>query len=118
LTHNAARILSTSDTAALEKVKAVVVFGDPDNGIPIEGVSQSIVKTYCNSIDLVCSGGFFQTAGHTSYWKNATNAAEFIREKISVPKNKTVKTETAAKAKAKAKLPMPNYPAPMVGDKV
>ncbi|KXJ92649.1 cutinase-domain-containing protein [Microdochium bolleyi] len=74
LVHNAAGLLSSS---VASKVSAAVVFGDPNNGRAIRGVSK--VLSICYTDDNICSrGGGSGTGGHTAYGKDAAKAADFI----------------------------------------
>lgn len=62
------------------KISAVVVFGDPENGVPFRGVSPSRVKEFCGSSDFICAHGASTTSAgsHLSYGGNTHQAAKFI----------------------------------------
>lgn len=70
--HNA---LGTFDGS---KVAAILVFGDPFNGQPFDGVDNSKVLETCGSSDFLCSsGGTNVSGGHISYSDDGEQAAQF-----------------------------------------
>lgn len=79
--HNA---FSAQGLSALQ-VKAVVLYGDPFNGQSVGTLPASQVKEICASGDTLCEGGGFGiTAAHTTYGRNAQEAADFIVRAVSV----------------------------------
>ncbi|KKY15688.1 putative cutinase precursor [Phaeomoniella chlamydospora] len=71
-------------TSALEKVAAVVLFGDPDEDQSLPGIAESDVETFCAKDDLICDGLPIPLPAHLSYADDADNAAEFVEGKISL----------------------------------
>ncbi|KAK4505624.1 hypothetical protein PRZ48_003587 [Zasmidium cellare] len=76
LVHNAAKLLSTS--GGTQSISSVVIFGDPDNGEPVAGVSQDRVLVLCDPTDNICDHGFLVLPAHLSYGKDAQQAAQFV----------------------------------------
>ena len=64
LVHLAARQISSS---VQNRVAAVVVFGDPDNGSGFPGVLNGRSITFCNVGDDICAGGDLILAPHLEY---------------------------------------------------
>ena len=62
--HKAAPQLSSS---VQNRVNAVVMFGDPDNGQALPGVLNGRSKTFCATGDDICAGGQIIAAPHLSY---------------------------------------------------
>ncbi|KAI9689740.1 MAG: hypothetical protein M1822_009622 [Bathelium mastoideum] len=79
--HKAAPELST---AARNAVRAIVVFGDPDDGQPFSGISESKVDTFCAAGDEICAGTSIVSAAHLSYGIDVGAAAAFVKSKVSV----------------------------------
>jgi len=75
LVHNSAKLI-TSEVSA--RINAVVMFGDPDDGQPVAGVSANIVDVFCHVGDDICLGGDLVLPPHLTYGVNAPAAAEFI----------------------------------------
>ncbi|KAL3428069.1 cutinase [Phlyctema vagabunda] len=74
LVHNAASSLP-ADTMA--KVSSVIIFGDPDNGKPVEGASAATTKIICHTGDNICQGGAMILLPHLTYGNDAGTAAAF-----------------------------------------
>ncbi|KAF2640467.1 cutinase [Massarina eburnea CBS 473.64] len=74
LVHNAAAKLTSAVTA---QIAAVVVFGDPNNGKAVGSVSSSLVKSFCHTQDVVCSGSGGYTT-HLTYNTDASAAGSFV----------------------------------------
>lgn len=70
--------------AVASRVVAAVLFGDPDNGQPVQGVDGGDVVTFCNKDDLICKGAPIVLAAHLSYSLNAPAAAEFVAQRLQV----------------------------------
>ncbi|KJA22644.1 carbohydrate esterase family 5 protein [Hypholoma sublateritium FD-334 SS-4] len=64
LVHLAAAQLSP---AVQEKIKAIVIFGDPDNGKVFPGNLNAVEKTFCAVGDDICLGGDLVLPAHLSY---------------------------------------------------
>lgn len=64
LVHLAAPQLSS---AVQNRVNAVVVFGDPDNGDGFPGVLNGRSITFCAAGDNICDGGIIVLPAHLSY---------------------------------------------------
>ena len=62
--HLAAQQISSS---VQNRVAAVVVFGDPDNGSGFPGVLNGRSITFCNTGDDMCAGGDFILPAHLTY---------------------------------------------------
>ncbi|KAK5117800.1 hypothetical protein LTR85_008775 [Meristemomyces frigidus] len=75
LVHNAAAMLSASETAF---VNSVVIFGDPDNGKPVGSIPSSKVLIICHVGDDICLGGDLILPPHLTYSLNAQQAANFV----------------------------------------
>ncbi|KAF2162193.1 carbohydrate esterase family 5 protein [Zasmidium cellare ATCC 36951] len=76
LVHNAARLLSNS--GGTQGISSVVIFGDPDNGEQVQGVSPDRVLVLCDPLDNICYHGFLVLPAHLSYAKDAPQAAQFV----------------------------------------
>ncbi|KAF9072880.1 cutinase [Rhodocollybia butyracea] len=79
LVHNSAKLVS-SDVSA--RINAIVMFGDPDDGQAVAGVSQSIVDVFCNAGDDICEGGDMILPAHLTYGTDAPAAASFITARV------------------------------------
>ncbi|KAF4853392.1 Cutinase [Colletotrichum siamense] len=75
LVHNAASKLSTT---LINKVSAVLIFGDPFDGQPVGNIPSSKVKIICHDGDNICDGGIIITADHSNYEQDAPAAAAFV----------------------------------------
>ncbi|KAF7778444.1 CAZyme family CE5 [Agaricus bisporus var. burnettii] len=75
LVHLSAKQISSS---VQERVKAVVVFGDPDNGDGFPGVLNSRSITFCAIGDTICDGGIIVFPPHFTYGLNVGEAAAFV----------------------------------------
>ncbi|MCJ1303225.1 hypothetical protein MMC08_006033 [Hypocenomyce scalaris] len=76
LVHNGAKQISAQVAA---RVKAVVLFGDPDEGQTLPNIPESIVDSYCFADDLICHGLPIVDTYHLSYAVDATAAAMFVQ---------------------------------------
>ncbi|KAK3678968.1 hypothetical protein LTR78_001421 [Recurvomyces mirabilis] len=72
--HNAAQILSASDTAF---ISSVLLFGDPNNGYPVGSVPAKKVYVDCHVGDDICAHGDQIYEPHLSYCKDVGLAAAF-----------------------------------------
>jgi cutinase len=75
LVHNAAKQLPA---ATMAKVSSVIIFGDPDNGEAVAGISQSKVQVNCHAGDNICQHGDLILVPHLTYADSATKAAAFV----------------------------------------
>ncbi|KAB5585776.1 cutinase [Coniochaeta sp. 2T2.1] len=75
LVHNAAAQLPASVTA---NVTAAVIFGDPDNGDAVQGVSAERTKIICHVGDNICQKGSAVLLPHLTYGRDAGAAADFV----------------------------------------
>ncbi|KUJ10472.1 carbohydrate esterase family 5 protein [Mollisia scopiformis] len=75
LVHNAAKMLSASQSAA---VSSAVIFGDPDNGAAVGSVPAAKTKVICHTGDNICQNGDAILAPHLTYSTNAGEAASFV----------------------------------------
>ncbi|RDW84482.1 hypothetical protein BP6252_02072 [Coleophoma cylindrospora] len=75
LVHNAAKMLPASTMA---KVNAAVIFGDPDNGAAVTGLSAANTKVICHTGDNICAHGDLILTPHLTYSMNAPEAAAFV----------------------------------------
>ncbi|WYZ37051.1 hypothetical protein EsH8_II_000557 [Colletotrichum jinshuiense] len=74
LVHNAAAMLPADMVA---KVSGAVIFGDPLNGQPVQGVDAAKTKVICHDGDNICEGGNQIKRAHLTYGQNADEAAQF-----------------------------------------
>ncbi|ETN38791.1 uncharacterized protein HMPREF1541_06829 [Cyphellophora europaea CBS 101466] len=81
LVHKGMRQVS-ADVAS--RVAAVALFGDPDNGQPVQGVSSDDVITFCHEDDLICKGAPIVLAAHLSYALDGPSAARFVAQRVQV----------------------------------
>ncbi|KAK4899416.1 hypothetical protein LTR27_003149 [Elasticomyces elasticus] len=81
LVHNAAAMLSVSQTAF---INSVVIFGDPDNGEPVGSIPSSKVLIICHVGDDICLHGDLILPPHLTYAVNAQQAANFVASKAGV----------------------------------
>ncbi|KAJ7715099.1 cutinase [Mycena olivaceomarginata] len=79
LVHNSARLLSASVQA---RIKAAVIFGDPDNGDAVQGVPASRTDVICHIGDNICAHGDLVLLPHLTYGRDTTAAAAFIASKV------------------------------------
>ncbi|KAI9815947.1 MAG: hypothetical protein M1827_001939 [Pycnora praestabilis] len=79
--HLGAKQLST---ATASKIAAVVLFGDPDDGQPIQDVPTMNVDTFCFSGDLICDGLPIVDPEHLAYSVDAVPAADFVAQHVTV----------------------------------
>lgn len=75
IVHNAAKLLSAQTMA---KVSSVVIFGDPDNGQAVTGVSAAKTLVICHEGDNICQQGDVILLPHLTYAENAAQAASFV----------------------------------------
>ncbi|KAJ7145593.1 cutinase, partial [Mycena epipterygia] len=54
LVHKSAKMLDPDVSA---RIKAVVIFGDPDNGQTVQGIPSSAIDIICHTGDAVCADG-------------------------------------------------------------
>lgn len=74
LVHNAAKLLGST----MSQVNSAVIFGDPDNGQPVAGLSAAQTKIICHAGDNICQGGDLILAPHLTYGQDAGTAASFV----------------------------------------
>ena len=79
LLHNAAALLANDEKAF---VKAAILFGDPNNGQSIGGISN--VKTICHERDSICAGGKVVNEAHLTYNVNVGEAVSFALRSTNV----------------------------------
>ncbi|KAJ7639270.1 cutinase [Roridomyces roridus] len=79
LVHNSAKQLSAS---VLSRINAAVIFGDPDNGTAVAGISADNTKVICHTGDNICQHGDAILPPHLTYGENAGDAASFIASKV------------------------------------
>ncbi|KAJ7167654.1 cutinase [Mycena filopes] len=80
LVHNSAKQLSA---AVLSRINAAVIFGDPDNGQAVAGISAANTKVICHTGDDICLHGDLILAPHLTYGQDANSAAAFIGQEES-----------------------------------
>ncbi|KAF3766621.1 family 5 carbohydrate esterase [Cryphonectria parasitica EP155] len=74
LVHNAANLLSSDITA---QIAGAIIFGDPDNGTAVTGISAADTDVYCHVGDDICLGGDLVLPQHLTYADDADAAAQF-----------------------------------------
>ena len=67
-----------------QRVQAVVLFGDPDDGQPLANIDTGDVVTFCFDTDLICDGAPVVLPAHLSYALNAPAAAAFVASHIQI----------------------------------
>ncbi|TGO30073.1 hypothetical protein BPAE_0008g00650 [Botrytis paeoniae] len=77
LVHNAAKLLPADTTA---KISSAVIFGDPDNGDAVQGVSADKTDIICHAGDNICQGGSLILMAHLTYGMDTTAAAAFVKK--------------------------------------
>ncbi|KAF7890402.1 hypothetical protein EAF00_008717 [Botryotinia globosa] len=77
LVHNAAKLLPAHTTA---KISSAVIFGDPDNGDAVQGVSADKTDIICHAGDNICQGGSLILIPHLTYGMDTTAAAAFVKK--------------------------------------
>jgi hypothetical protein len=63
-----------------------VVFGDPDKGVAIPGISSDKIHTVCAASDPICYGLPIPLGAHLQYGSDTaglTGAANFVKSKVS-----------------------------------
>ena len=66
------------------KIRAAVLFGNPNNGDTVPNIDNSGVKIFCNPGDLNGAGQAVVLAQHLTYGTDAPAAADFIASRVSV----------------------------------
>ncbi|CAK5263097.1 unnamed protein product [Mycena citricolor] len=79
LVHNSARLLSPAVQA---RISAAVIFGDPDNGSAVSGVSALRTHVVCHAGDDICLHGDLVLEPHLTYGADTPSAAAFIAGKV------------------------------------
>ncbi|KAJ7270244.1 cutinase [Mycena rebaudengoi] len=84
LVHNSMRFLAS---VVSERIKAVVLFGDPDNGQALQGIDVSRVQTICHVGDPICEGGnllqiLLMDAQHLNYKVDVPGTVDFIVARV------------------------------------
>ncbi|KAF7302113.1 Carbohydrate esterase family 5 protein [Mycena indigotica] len=79
LVHNSAKLLSEDVS---KRVKAAVIFGDPDNGQAVAGIDAANTKVICHVGDNICQGGSLILPPHLTYGQDARSAAAFIASRV------------------------------------
>ncbi|KAK2021999.1 cutinase, partial [Colletotrichum zoysiae] len=74
LAHNAAAMMSK---ATVSRVAGAVIFGDPLNGQPVQGIPADRTKVICHNGDNICEGGSQIRRAHLTYGNDAPEAAQF-----------------------------------------
>ncbi|KAF7914443.1 uncharacterized protein EAF01_000849 [Botrytis porri] len=77
LVHNAAKLLPADTTA---KISSAVIFGDPDNGDAVQGVSADKTDIICHAGDNICQGGSLILMAHLTYGMDTMAAAAFVKK--------------------------------------
>ncbi|THV08262.1 cutA, cutinase A [Dendrothele bispora CBS 962.96] len=80
LVHNSAKLL-TLDVQS--RISAAVIFGDPDFGDPVAGVSADRTKVICHIGDDICAHGDLILPPHLTYGVDTPAAAQFIVSKVA-----------------------------------
>ena len=81
MVHLGAKQLSA---AVARRVEAVVLFGDPDEGQPITGISTGDTVSFCFDTDAICHGAPVVLPAHLSYSLDAPAAARFVASHVQV----------------------------------
>ena len=77
LVHNAAKSLPAS---TMSQVSAAVIFGDPDNGTAVAGVSAAKTMVICHDGDNICAHGDLILDPYLTYGTlNSQQAASFVK---------------------------------------
>ncbi|KAJ7851668.1 cutinase [Mycena olivaceomarginata] len=79
LVHNSAKLLSSS---VLSRIKAAVIFGDPDDGQAVQGVSSGKTDVICHVGDDICLHGDLILEPHLTYGIDTPAAAAFIAARV------------------------------------
>ncbi|KAF9077073.1 cutinase [Rhodocollybia butyracea] len=77
LVHNSAKLISSS---VASRINAAVIFGDPDNGTDVTGVTN--LKVTCHTGDDICEHGDLVLAPHLTYGADTPASAAFIVQSI------------------------------------
>ncbi|PPQ72420.1 hypothetical protein CVT26_003783 [Gymnopilus dilepis] len=64
--------------ATQDRINAIVIFGDPEDGQPFPGNLNSVEKTFCHEGDNICSHGILILPPHLTYADDAPAAANFV----------------------------------------
>lgn len=70
--------------AVAARISAVVLFGDPNEGQPLQGIPTGDVVTFCFDTDLICDGKPVVLPAHLIYGINAPDAAQFVASNVQV----------------------------------
>jgi len=66
------------------KIKAAVLFGNPNNGDAVPNIDNANVKTYCHAGDLICEGQPIVLTPHLTYATDTPAAADFIASRVTL----------------------------------
>lgn len=66
------------------KVRAAVLFGNPENGEAVPNVNNANTKTFCRAGDLICEGQAIVLPPHLTYGLDAGAGADFIASHVSL----------------------------------
>jgi cutinase len=72
--HNTTLLLTAADSAF---VNTVLLFGDPDSGLPVGNITSSKVSTACHAGDNICEHGDLVLETHLSYCHDVAAEAAF-----------------------------------------
>lgn len=61
----------------MSNVAGAVLFGDPDYGVPVQGVPAARTMVICHPGDLICAHTAIVKPQHLTYSENAVQAADF-----------------------------------------
>ncbi|KAJ7292536.1 cutinase, partial [Mycena rebaudengoi] len=79
LVHNSVKLISAS---VATRIKAAVIFGDPDNGQAVQDISAANTKIICHVGDNIYDHGVLILAPHLTYGQDAGTAASFIASHV------------------------------------
>lgn len=77
--HKAAARLAT---ALHNRIKAIVLIGDPNDGDALPGALNGKSKTWCHDNDYICDGLPLPIGGHLDYEKDAPAMAAWVVTKL------------------------------------
>lgn len=66
------------------KVRAAVLFGNPDNGQAVPNIDNGNVLTICHAGDTICDGTAIVLPAHLTYGVDAGTAASFIAAHVAL----------------------------------
>ncbi|KAK5098511.1 hypothetical protein LTR70_002724 [Exophiala xenobiotica] len=70
--------------ALAAQIKAAVLFGNPNNGLPVPNINNANTWTFCHALDKICQGQPKVEASHLDYAVDTPAAAAYIASRVKL----------------------------------